>query len=538
MKYLSVVFVLFLLFSLVPPANAQTCPVLPTNTGTDTLSVTIPSTGTYKVWSRIKPSATDANANSFWLQFGTQCGMKIGDNSSAIPANTWTWVDFQNGDTAQKVTTTFSSSGTQVLKLTGNEANVGVDKIVILDSTNTCIPTGLGDNCAAVATATLTGTAPTSPLTPIPSGTGSTVSLTPTADAYVDANTPSVNHGTATSLIVNDVPLTISYLRFDLSSLTGKTILGAKLRLFITNASANRQFLKFVDTNWSESTVTYGTKPSLLSSIATIDTGTSAGQYKEIDITSAVTSTQGQEISLGLENDGDDDLQFNSRENTSNKPQLVVTIAGALETPIPTPTRTPTPIATSTPQPTATPVPNSIRAAVTLLLHGIGKGGDNVSPGTLGNQTPLTPQRTVTLQFINSQNVVVAQPSGLLTYASTTGDFRGVIDAGTVLPSGTYQIRVKTPIYLSSQIGSFFTLTQGQTTTLPSATLVVGDSNNDNLLNILDYNLLLDCYSVFEPARSCSDPQKQKSADLNDDGKVNTTDTTLWQRELSVQSGK
>jgi hypothetical protein len=174
---------------------------------------------------------------------------------------------------------------------------------------------------------------------------------------------------------------------------------------------------------------------------------------------------------------------------------------------------------------------------VILLLHGIGKGGDNVSPGSLGNQTPITSQRTVTLQFINSQNVIVAQPSGLLTYTSTTGDFRGTIDAGTTLPSGTYQVKVKTPTYLSTQIGSFFTLTQGQTTSLPTATLVVGDSNNDNQLNILDYNILLDCYSVFEPAKNC-DTTKQKSADLNDDGKVNTTDTTLWQRELSVQSGR
>jgi hypothetical protein len=173
---------------------------------------------------------------------------------------------------------------------------------------------------------------------------------------------------------------------------------------------------------------------------------------------------------------------------------------------------------------------------VTLLLHGIGKAGDNVTPGSTGNLTPLTPQRHITLQLVNEQNTVVAQPSGLILYNSTTGDFRGVIDAGTTVPTGTYQVKVKTPNYLSAQIGSFFNLSQGQTATLPSKSLVVGDSNNDNQLNILDYNILLDCYSVFEPAKNC-DATKQKTADLNDDGKVNTADTTLWQREISVQSG-
>jgi hypothetical protein len=231
----------------------------------------------------------------------------------------------------------------------------------------------------------------------------------------------------------------------------------------------------------------------------------------------------------------DDQNRITESNETNNKTTAPLSVG----TPAPslTPTRTPTPPATATPvPPTATPVPNSIKAALTLLLHGIGQAGDNVSPGTTGNTAPITPQRSVTLQFINSQNVVVSQANGLVIYNSTTGDFRGTIDAGTTLPSGTYIVKVKSPNYLSSQIGSFFTLSQGQTTTLPSTSLIVGDSNNDNVMNILDYNILLDCYSVFEPAKNC-DATKQKQADLNDDGKVNTTDTTLWQREISVQIG-
>lgn len=153
--------------------SAQTsCPVLPTDKGMETLNTTIPTQGTYKIWSRLKPSSSDASANSYFLQFGTQCAVKIGDRTSDIPIGAWTWVDFKDGATTQKVSITLPS-GSQVVKLIGNEAGVGVDKIIILDSANSCIPTGIGDNCNAVVTLTpTTAVSPTSVLaTPTPTRT-------------------------------------------------------------------------------------------------------------------------------------------------------------------------------------------------------------------------------------------------------------------------------------------------------------------------------------------------------------------------------
>lgn len=77
----------------------------------------------------------------------------------------------------------------------------------------------------------------------------------------------------------------------------------------------------------------------------------------------------------------------------------------------------------------------------------------------------------------------------------------------------------------------------GTTNTMPNVTLVVGDTNNDNTLDILDYNMIYGCYSVDSPPRNCNATQKFQS-DLNDDGNVNQYDYNLFLRELGNRIGE
>ena len=77
------------------------------------------------------------------------------------------------------------------------------------------------------------------------------------------------------------------------------------------------------------------------------------------------------------------------------------------------------------------------------------------------------------------------------------------------------------------------TLIKGKITQLPSVTLVVGDTNNDNKLDVQDYSLLMGCYSDLLPAKNCTLASKPLS-DLNDDTAVNQTDYNLFYRELST----
>jgi hypothetical protein len=80
-------------------------------------------------------------------------------------------------------------------------------------------------------------------------------------------------------------------------------------------------------------------------------------------------------------------------------------------------------------------------------------------------------------------------------------------------------------------------LTQGTVNQLPATVLVNGDIDGNNTLNILDYNILMGCYSDFEPAKSCTAANKSLS-DLDDDGDVNQYDYNLFLREITNRAGQ
>lgn len=113
-------------------------------------------------------------------------------------------------------------------------------------------------------------------------------------------------------------------MKFDLSSLSGKTVTEAKLQLKITNSSSSTQNIKRMsDTSWSETSLTYNTRPSL-GSVVTSFVGGAYNTTKEIIITTAVKEKQGQILSIAIDSTGSDGLDFGSRESTSSKPVLVI----------------------------------------------------------------------------------------------------------------------------------------------------------------------------------------------------------------------
>jgi hypothetical protein len=130
------------------------CSALPTDKGTDTLTVNAPTTATYRVWSRIM--APDTTNNTFLMQVDqTYCNVAVG-GGTAIPANTWTWVNYQNGSTASTIDVNLTS-GNHTVTLAGSGAGVKVDRLIFSTDTS-CVPNGTGDNCATnPATITLGG---------------------------------------------------------------------------------------------------------------------------------------------------------------------------------------------------------------------------------------------------------------------------------------------------------------------------------------------------------------------------------------------
>lgn len=85
----------------------------------------------------------DTTNKSYLLEVDGGSCYNVG--GATITANTWTWVDYQGGSSANKVQQSLSQ-GSHTLKLIGNAPGVKVDRVVAVSDT-TCVPTGTGDNC-------------------------------------------------------------------------------------------------------------------------------------------------------------------------------------------------------------------------------------------------------------------------------------------------------------------------------------------------------------------------------------------------------
>lgn len=174
-------------------------------------------------------------------------------------------------------------------------------------------------------TATPTPTPSTSTITPSP--TPATITLDAVADTYISSSNPTVNYGSSSSLYSDANPTMISYLKFDASGLSG-TLKKAVLRIKTTSGtysgSPGPEYVKIVDdTSWSESTLTYNTRPSLSTTLGSVSNTTSNTTYDiPLDIT-IIQSKLGGLISLGIDTQHSDAFYFNSKE-TSSKPQLIL----------------------------------------------------------------------------------------------------------------------------------------------------------------------------------------------------------------------
>jgi uncharacterized protein YegL len=222
----------------------------------------------------------------------------------------------------------------------------------------------------------------------------------------------------------------------------------------------------------------------------------------------------------------------NNAGTTTKNITIIVTGASITSTPIITL------IPTDTPFPTDTPIPSSAKLNLTVFLHGIGESGDSTNPSatSFSNKTPVRQQRSVTAYVINSSNVEVANKQTTVTYNPSNGNYSGIVDLGTSIPSGNYSVKVKGDIYLRKTAIGFYSIAPNSSINIPALTLVTGDTNTDNQLNILDYNILLGCYSDLGPATFC-DPTRKDASDLTDDGNVNQYDYNLFLREITVQRG-
>ncbi|HYT11040.1 MAG TPA: DNRLRE domain-containing protein, partial [Mycobacteriales bacterium] len=156
--------------------------------------------------------------------------------------------------------------------------------------------------------------------------TGPVRAFTPVADTYVDSSIPNTNYGTKTNLSVDASPIQESYLKFQLSGLTGNTVTSAKLRVYVSDNGSVKggSVAKMSNISWVETGVTYNTRPSIDGATLSTLGAVNIGAWYEFDVTPAVTG-DGM-LSLGVKSSSTDGVHYSAREDTTHAPQLVVTV--------------------------------------------------------------------------------------------------------------------------------------------------------------------------------------------------------------------
>jgi len=140
-----------------PNTAAAACTTPSVNYGSATLQLSIPTQGTYRLWTRMQ--SPDAASNSVLLEVDGGSCYTVG--GSVMPAKTWSWVNHQNGSTSSTITASLSA-GTHTLKVVGVQPNIMIDRILAV-ADQACVPVNLGDNCMATADTTLPVVAITQP---------------------------------------------------------------------------------------------------------------------------------------------------------------------------------------------------------------------------------------------------------------------------------------------------------------------------------------------------------------------------------------
>ena len=188
----------------------------------------------------------------------------------------------------------------------------------------------------------------------------SSVNVAPAADSYVDSTATTANFGTATQFRVDGSPVVRSYLRFDLSALSG-SVTKATLQIYANSASsAGYSAYKTSGASWAETSITFGNAPAMGAGIGASGAFVSA-TWTSVDVTSAVAT--GIPVEFALVDGNATAISLASRES-ANPPVLVLTLGGAA-TPTPTanasqtstPSGTPVETPPATPSPTAMPSP-------------------------------------------------------------------------------------------------------------------------------------------------------------------------------------
>jgi hypothetical protein len=142
------------------------------------------------------------------------------------------------------------------------------------------------------------------------------------ADSYARFDQPTVNFGTLTTLVGRTSPEIDSYVKFNVSGLSGAP-LRAVLRLWVeTTGTTTYKVYQVTDSSWTETGLTFNNKPAF-GRLAATSGPTTAGTWMDLDVTGAVGGNG--LVTLGFTTGSTAGKNFASREDATHAPQLLLT---------------------------------------------------------------------------------------------------------------------------------------------------------------------------------------------------------------------
>jgi hypothetical protein len=148
--------------------------------------------------------------------------------------------------------------------------------------------------------------------------------ITAAEDTYTSQGNAGATHGSGGSLTVNGPPgERRAYLKFTVTGIpAGSTGVTAVLRLWVLSSSSATFTARAVPTTWTESTLTWNNQPPLGAVVASV-TGVTAGQYRQLDVSSHVTGNGTFALAV---TGSSTQARFASTESTAGSPpELAVT---------------------------------------------------------------------------------------------------------------------------------------------------------------------------------------------------------------------
>ncbi|MEY8877989.1 MAG: DNRLRE domain-containing protein, partial [Leptothrix sp. (in: b-proteobacteria)] len=163
-----------------------------------------------------------------------------------------------------------------------------------------------------------------------------TVTLAPSADSHVDPAAPASNFASASQLQIDGLPASRAYLKFDLSALTAKNVLGATLRIKPVQQHGGTVYVRVLQsTDTNVNVLTFNSQPALLPDYVALQTTVGADGWQEFDLTALVKASGLLPLALELDGDSGQPLNFPSLEAGLDAPQLVVAYSKAAVVPPP-----------------------------------------------------------------------------------------------------------------------------------------------------------------------------------------------------------